>query len=435
MRPMQTFFQAADDKLRAKPVNANNQRLPAVKIILVNKFLFAKGGDAVCTLATRDLLASRGHEVFCWGMDHPSNPAFPHSGDFVSHVDYEHGSGVPGKIHAAANILYSFEARRKFERFVEKVTPDIVHLNNFAHQISPSILHVLKRRRIPTVMTMHDYKMVCPSYQMFSGGSPCERCKGGAYYWCTVRKCTKGSYAKSFINTIEMYLHHRIMGIYGHIHTFISPSRFLAEKVREMGLKGNFRYLPNFVDIDDFPPCSQVSGLGCVYVGRLSHEKGLLTLLEAVKGLNIELTIIGEGPLRAEMEKKIEREKIENVSLLGYMTDDGLREQICKSKFLVVPSEWYENNPRTIIESFCLGKPVLGAKVGGIPELVIDGRTGRTFTPGKVDDLRKKIIMMDLSTRLSELGNNARRFAEENLTAEKHYHDLMNVYHRAINNK
>ncbi len=406
-----------------------------MKIILVNKFLFAKGGDAVCTLATKDLLASRGHEVFCWGMDHPSNPAFPHSSDFVSHVDYEHGSGVAGKIRAAANIMYSFEARRKFERFVERITPDIVHLNNFAHQISPSILHVLKRRRIPAVMTMHDYKMVCPSYQMFSGGSPCERCKGGAYYWCSVRKCTKGSYAKSFINTLEMYLHHRIMGIYGHIHTFISPSRFLAEKVREMGLKGNFRYLPNFIDIDDLPPCDQVSGRGCVYVGRLSHEKGLLTLLEAVKGLDVELTIIGEGPLKAEMEKKIEREKIVNASLLGYMTGSALREQICKSKFMVLPSEWYENNPRTIIESFCLGKPVLGARIGGIPELVVDDRTGRTFTPGNAGDLREKIIMMGSSTRLSEFGNNARRFVEENLTAEKHYHDLMNIYHQAINNK
>ncbi len=403
-----------------------------MKIILVNKFLFPKGGDAVCTLATKDLLAAKGHEVFCWGMDHPNNPAFEDSRDFVSHVDYGRSPGVLGAIRASANILYSFEARRKFARFVGKVNPDIVHLNNFAHQISPSILHVLKKRRIPAVMTMHDYKMVCPSYTMFSGGSPCERCKGGAYYRCAMGKCTKGSYGKSLVNTLEMYLHHRIMGIYDTIDTYISPSKFLAEKTREMGLKGTFRHLPNFIDPNDFPPCVQEGGRGCVYVGRLSHEKGLLTLLDAIKGQDVDLTIIGEGPLKAEMEEKIDREKIDNASLLGYMTGDGLRQQICKSKFMVLPSEWYENNPRTIIESFCMGKPVLGARIGGIPELVVDGHTGATFRPGDIDDLREKIILMNASTRLSEFGDNARRFVEENLTPEKHYRDLMDIYHRAI---
>ncbi len=406
-----------------------------MKIILVNKFLFPKGGDAVCTLATKDLLAAKGHEVFCWGMDHPNNPDFEDSRDFVGHVDYGRSPGVLGAIRASANILYSFEARRKFARFVGKVNPDIVHLNNFAHQISPSILHVLKRRRIPAVMTMHDYKMVCPSYTMFSGGSPCERCKGGAYHRCAMGKCTKGSYGKSVVNTLEMYLHHRIMGIYDTIDAYISPRKFLADKTREMGLKGTFRYLPNFVDLDDFPPCVPEGGRGCVYVGRLSHEKGLLTLLDAVKGQDVDLTIIGEGPLKAEMEEKIDREKIVNASLLGYMTGDGLRQQICKSKFMVLPSEWYENNPRTIIESFCMGKPVLGARIGGIPELVVDGHTGATFTPGDIDDLREKLILMNASTRLSEFGDNARRFVEENLTPEKHYRDLMNIYHQAINNK
>lgn len=394
--------------------------------------MFPKGGDAVCTLATRDLLSSKGHEVNCWGMDHPSNQDFPGSRDFVRYIDYEHSSGISSTVRAATNILYSFEARRKFERFVDRLAPDIVHLNNFAHQISPSILDVLKKRRIPTVMTMHDYKMVCPSYSMLSGGSPCERCKDGAYYWCAKLKCTKGSFSKSLVNSIEMYLHHHIMGIYDHIHTYISPSKFMASKARDMGMKGNLCHLPNFVNPADFLPCDPRAGHGCIYVGRLSPEKGLLTLLDAIKGVNVDLKIIGEGPQRTELEEKISQEKLTNVSLLGYLTGGDLRDQICNSKFLVLPSECYENNPLTVIEAFCMGKPVLGASIGGIPELVINNHTGATFEPGNINDLRKKIILMTESASLAEFGNNARQLVKANLTPEKHYTGLMDIYLQAI---
>lgn len=404
----------------------------SMKIVLVNKFLFPKGGDANCTIATGALLRSYGHSVFFWGMKHPDNMDFPHSHDFVENIDYERAPGILGKFKVVSKILYSFEARRKFERFILKTMPDVVHLNNFAHQISPSILHVLKKYKIPAVMTMHDYKMTCPSYSLYSGGTPCEKCKGGSYYWCTIRKCTKDSYLKSSVNTLEMYLHHRILRIYEHIHTFISPSKFLAEKVVEMGLKGRFRHLPNFVDFDVFPERRQSEENSCTYFGRLSEGKGLVTLLDSVKGLGIHLKIIGEGPQKNNLMDKVTQENINNVSFLGFLTGMDLYNEICKSKFIVITSECYENNPLSVIESFSMYRPVVGAKIGGIPELVIDGQTGSTFISGNKEDLREKIIEMTESANLEDLGSKARLFVEENLSSKKHYHDLMEIYVQAI---
>ena len=182
-----------------------------MKILLINKFLYPKGGDAISTLTTGQILEAHGHEVIFWGMAHPDNPPYPFADLFVSNVDYEGSGGLFSKARAAMNILYSFEAKNKLAALLEKTGPDIVHLNNFAHQISPSVLDVLKKHNIPVVMTMRDYKMVCPTYSMLCKGDICEQCKGGQFYHCGINRCTKGSIFKSMVNVAEMYLHHRVL--------------------------------------------------------------------------------------------------------------------------------------------------------------------------------------------------------------------------------
>ena len=177
-----------------------------MKVLLINKFLYPKGGAEISTLTTGKLLSQKGHEVFFWGMKHPDNPEYPYKDYFVTHVDYDKSSGILSKLKAALNLLYSFEAKKQFEAFIKEIRPDIVHLNNIAHQISPSILHVIKKYNIPSVMTLRDYKLVCPALAMLNKGNVCEKCKGGKYYWCFFNKCTKNSYIKSFLNTVEMYL-------------------------------------------------------------------------------------------------------------------------------------------------------------------------------------------------------------------------------------
>ena len=164
-----------------------------MKILLINKFLYPKGGAAISTLTTGNLLQQKGHEVFFWGMDHPKNPSYPHSEYFVSYVDYNKPQSVSGKFKSAVNLLYSFEAKEKMAAYLNIVRPDIVHLNNFAHQISPSILDVFAKYKIPTVMTIRDYKLVCASCGLLAKGKPCEKCRGGKYYWCFFSRCTKGS--------------------------------------------------------------------------------------------------------------------------------------------------------------------------------------------------------------------------------------------------
>ena len=407
-----------------------------MKILLINKFLYPKGGDAICTLATGDLLSHNGHEVVYWGMDHPKNQQYPHKQYFVTCVDYNKPSGWRQKVKSTLNILYSFESKNKFDRVLPEIQPDIVHLNNFAHQISPSILTVIKKWDVPTVMTMHDYKLVCPAYTLLSNGNVCEKCKDGKYYRCLLNKCTHNSRAKSFVNVVEMYLHHKVLHIYDLIDVFISPSAFLKNKLQEMGFTHEIVHLPNFVDLGEHSPRYNSQQRSIVYFGRLSFEKGLSTLLDAVKGLDIKLNIIGDGTLRRELEEKVAREEIANVGFVGYKSGQELQKTVKNALATVTPSECYENNPRTVIESFALGKPVIGAKIGGIPELVQDGITGYTFEPGNSDDLRSKINLLTKDPdKTIEMGKAARKHVVENNNPEKHYYKLIDIYNRAIKNK
>jgi len=405
-----------------------------MKVLLINKFLYPKGGDAISTLKTGSLLSKKGHRVFYWGMRHPANPEYPYEEYFVSYIDYNTSLTLIEQIKVSLNILYSFEAKKKLDNFLKRVRPDIIHLNNFAHQISPSILDVIKQYKIPMVMTMRDYKLVCPSYSMLADGKPCERCKNGRYYFCFLKKCTKNSFLKSLVNTVEMYLHHKILHIYDKIGTFIAPSKFMLNKVREMGFKKKIVYLPNFVDIGEFKPQYEWEEESIVYVGRLSYEKGVVTLIDAVKGIPIKLKIIGDGPLRETLISKAEGENIDNVEFLGYKTSNELKKLVKKSMFTVLPSECYENSPRVILESFALGKPVIGARIGGIPELVIDGRTGFTFEPGDRKDLKEKIMfLINSPNRIIEMGKNARKFAVEKFNPDRYYSKLMQIYQAAKN--
>ena len=404
-----------------------------MKILVINKYLYVRGGDASYAINTAKLLSLHGHKVTCWGMDHPRNFDYPNKESFVANVDFNNPGSIYNQIRMAVNILYSFEAKRKIERVVKNEKPDIVHLNSFAHQISPSILHVFKKYHIPVVMTVHDYKLVCPTYSMFLNGAPCERCKSGRFYNCFIKKCAKGSHLKSLLNSVEMYLHHKLLKIYNLVDIFIAPSMFLKSKVEEMGYQGRIVYLPYFIQNNEFIPRYQWEDKTVIYVGRLSREKGLPTLLDAMEGLDLRLRIVGEGPMKSGLLDKVKRMGLKNIEFAGYKTGNDLKDAISKSMFVIVPSEWYENYPFSIIESFALGKPVIGAAIGGIPELVKDGYSGLTFEPGDVDGLRAKIKnLADDPIKIAEMGKNARKFIENELNAENHYKKLIQIYNEAI---
>ncbi len=279
---------------------------------------------------------------------------------------------------------------------------------------------------------MHDYKLVCPAYSLLSNGKLCERCMHKRYWWCLLKKCTKGSYVKSLVNVVEMYLHHRILRIYASIDIFISPSVFLKDMVRKMKFSGEIQYLPNFINLENYEPNYAPEQGTLVYFGRLSREKGIFTLLQAVQGLKVRLKIIGDGPLREELQRKAEAERLDNIYFLGYKQGQELRNEIKTAMAVIFPSECYENNPLSVLEAFALGKPVIGSRIGGIPELVKEGETGFTFAPGEVEDLREKIRRFQAQPELSaDLGRRARSFAEDRFHPERHYHDLLEIYRRA----
>ncbi len=408
-----------------------------MKILIINKFLYARGGDAISALATGKLLESKGHQVIFWGMNHPLTPEYPKKNLFVDYINYDANVGPLMKLRMARNILYSFEAKKKIRRLIEEEKPDIVHLHNFAHQISPSILDVFGKYNIPVVMTMHDYKLVCPAYTMSLNGKLCEKCRNGGFYHCLSNKCIKNSYIKSMLNSAEMYLHHRILHIYDNMDRYIAPSQFIRDKIKNMGFKGDIIYLPNFIDTNDFTPSYGWEGNSIVYLGRLSTEKGLTTLIQSMKGVrNFSLNIIGDGPIKDELEMQARTVSNGNIRFLGYKSEQELKEEIRSSMFVILPSECYENCPRSILEAFAMGKPVIGADIGGIPELVKDRRSGYLFKSGDVNDLRDKITMLARRpNKIIEMGKAARASVEQLYGAQQHYERLMEVYKSAKKGK
>lgn len=407
-----------------------------MKILLANKYFFIQGGADNSFFETARLLEKHGHQVAFFSMKHPKNFQTPFEPYFISNVDYERPD-VKSTLKAAGRLLYSFEARRKIGRLIRKEKPDIAHLNSIYHQISPSILHTLRANGVPIVMTLRDFKMVCASYSMLAGGSICEACRNQKYFNCLLKKCVRDSRVKSLLNTIEMYLHHKLLNIYGLVDRFISPSRFLIAKMYDMGFKAPIEYLPNCTSLAESAPTHGWTEKSAIYFGRLSKEKGLETLITAFKNTpEIGLKIIGSGPLEDSLRNRVRSENITNIRFLGFMAGEPLWQEVRKSMFVALPSECYENNPRTIIEGFALGKPAIGSRIGGIPELVLDGKTGYTYEMGNPDDFKDKIrLLTGDPSKIEHMGRNARLFLDTELNTEKHYGRLMEIYQSVLNKK
>lgn len=402
-----------------------------MKILLVNKYFYLRGGSERVFFNEAELLRGRGHRVIFFSMAGAPNLPSDRSGCFIEAIDYERPGSFGKRLAAGLKIIYSREAAKKIGRLLDRERPEIAHLHNIHHQISPSILPALRDRRVPVVMTLHDYKMVCPAYTLFREGRVCEECRGGRYYRCFLHRCTKRSFPKSLLNAVEMYLHHSVLDLYRLVDVFISPSRFLRDKILEMGFRKEVVYLPYSFSLRDYrPPPGPGDGSVC-YFGRLSAEKGLSTLLEAMEGIDAPVKIIGEGPAGGALRERAAG-RLPSARFLGRRSGEELRSEIAASRLVVVPSRWYENRPSSVLEAFALGKPVIGSRIGGIPELVIDGETGFTFRPGDAADLREKIRALLADPGLGErMGRAGRRYVESDLDPDRYWPKLMEVYRRA----
>ncbi len=360
-----------------------------MKILMVNKFFYIKGGSETYYFALRRMLEALGHTVIDFSMEDEKNFPSPYSSFFVSNVDYNGKLSLGKKLSAAVNLIYSREAKKKLEALIRQEQPDIAHLHIFQRQISLSILDVLKAHNIPVIYTAHDLQMLCPNYQMLTKGKPCEQCNGGHYMACTKNRCIKQSLSKSLLGTVEAY-YHKLTKRYDIIDHIITPSAFYKEKFEEFGVSPErVTHIPNFLDRS----CPEVTPSDeppyYLYLGRLSHEKGIPTLIEAARRTGIRLKIVGSGPLYAELKQQ----ESDCIRLLGFKSGQELTDLVGNAKAVVLPSEWYENGPYSAIEALQLSRPLIGARIGGIPELIREN--GFLFDSGNTQDLCQAILRME----------------------------------------
>lgn len=397
-----------------------------MKILLVNKFFYRKGGSETYLFALADGLRAMGHEVAFFSMHHPKNYQSKWNKYFVSEKDYNGNISAFRKAKEALTIAYSPEAKCKFEALLEDFQPDIIHLNLVHRQLTFSILDApyLKKHRVPVVYTAHDYSLICPVYTMLNGkGKICDACVHGDFSNVIKNVCTKGSKAKSILSYLEAEFL-RWHKSYDKIDLIIACSQFMKNKLDEAGYADRTACMQNFLTEAQLSMGRKVSNMHkfkdeadgarpyFLYFGRLSREKGILTLVRAFLNAtgtdssndavdatipeNWDLHIVGDGPERVSIERIIRQagpEAARRIKLLGYKTGEDLQCEVGNARFSVLPSEWYENMPYSGLESLAAQTPVIGTRIGGIPELVVQNETGFGVVPGEVDALRDILIV------------------------------------------
>lgn len=398
-----------------------------ISILFANKFFFLNGGSERVFFQERDFLLRNGTKVVDFSMEDPRNFPSDYANYFVSNIDYYSTRGVVSKIKQGVQFVRSAEAVVKLKRLVENEKPDIAHLHNIYHQLTPSIIPVLKRNGVKVVLTLHDGKLICPSYLMLAGGNVCTACKGRSFWKPLVTNCMD-SRGQEILLMIEAYWH-KWAGSYEQVELFVSPSRFLAKLISQRVPEEKIRVLHNGIDLDTYSPGSNDHGYA-LYLGRLSREKGIETLLEAHSklGNEIGLKVAGSGPLEREL-----RGRYQHAEFLGYQTGEKIKKTVASSAFVVVPSEWYENCPMVVLEAMAMGKPVIGSRIGGIPEQIDDGRTGFLFEMGNVDELAEKMSMLSRSRDMRiRMGMAARKKVEQEYSLDAHCTKLIKIYEELL---
>jgi len=402
---------------------------------MAHKFFHPAGGPETVLFQSMRVLNSLGHEVIPFSMKHPRNLKTPYSRYFVSEVDYNnHNGDILKKLKTAVNLIYSVEAEKKMEVLINDTRPQLAHLHNIYHQISPSILRALKRHSIPVVMTLHDFKLACPSYTFLRNGTPCEICEGRHFYKAVIHRCVKNSYLSSLLCATEMYLHKMLQTYSKGVDVFIVLSQFSKEKMIRYGLpEEKIEVLPNCIDVDQYHPHKMV-GDYVLFLGKLSEKNGIFTLVQAMKHIpEVKLKVAGEGEMGPLLKEYVAREGLKNAEFLGFMAEEKLKKLMQECYFTVFPSLCYHNCPMSVLESLASGKPVLASNLGSVPEFVEDGVDGFLFEPGDPTDLAEKIKYLFRKPLLvKKMGIAGRLKIESRFLSETYYPRLLKIYQRLL---
>lgn len=404
-----------------------------MKILLIDVYNYNKGGAETVCFNTGKMLEEHGHEVIYFTLKWNNNNPSPYSKYFPE--SKETRTGIFKQVKNVINYFYHFEAAKKIEQLIQDEKPDLAHIHLLWGQITPSIFPVLKKHNIPILFTVHDYRIVCPAYTFRNGkGNICEECQGKHFYKCFTNTCTKGNKIMSAVMAAEQYFRNCFFNPANYIDGFIYVSNF-ARSIQEKYMpplknKPNITLYNFSTSIVDTPKKVE-NDKYFLFFGRLSYEKGVFTLLEAFKGLpQCKLKIVGTGPLEKELKQFKDKYQLNNIEFLGYKRGKELEDLVSNAYFVIVPSEWYENNPMTIIEAYSVGTPVIGAQIGGIPEIIINAQTGFQFTSGNANELKTYIEKANnISIKeYSEFSKQAIEFAKQNMSKENYYPRLIQFY-------
>lgn len=403
---------------------------------MANKFFFLNGGSETVFFQERSYLLNAGIKVLDFSMDHPNNYPSDYSQYFVTNVAYAKNGRLHtplSELRKAFRFIHNREAIAKLQALIQHEKPDIAHLHNIYHQLTPSLISVLKRSGIKVVLTLHDYKLICPAYLMLTKEQLCDRCQGRHFWRATANSCRADSRLQSLLLTAESYWHWWL-GSYGGVDLFLSPSRFLAEKVAACRVDPKkVRVLHNGIQTRSFAPSLCDDGY-VLYFGRIAKEKGIEVLLKAHRIMRangnaasdgcLPLKVAGRGPLLEKLKNEYP-----DVELLGYQEGDELKELISKASFVVVPSQWYENCSMTVLESMAWGKPVIASRIGGLPEQIDDGKTGLLFQMGNADELSTAMSFLARNSQLrADMGKAARARVERDYSLDAHCEKLVVLY-------
>jgi glycosyltransferase involved in cell wall biosynthesis len=415
----------------ARPENSGAAVL-AMKIVMANNRLSLSGGSERVMLDEAAWLRRGGHQVILFGRIEPDQERDTPFVEFMPPLPDHAASRGLERVRLAKEVIYNGDTGTRFRAFLAAVRPDIVHFHNIYGGLTTAVVDECKRAQIPCFITLHDYKLACPSYRMLRKGKPCTLCLGGHFYFCALTRCHKGSLAVSILSTAEAYFNQHY-GKYLQAERLIAPSQFLLRQMLAGRIPADkLCCVPNGID---FSEIEAVPGEGdyCLYLGRLSQEKGVQTLLTAMKDAPARLRIVGDGPEGLALQAYAHKLELTNVSFEGKKSGQELHDLLRNAAFVVVPSEWYENASMSVLEAMAFGKPVIASRIGGLPEQVEDRCTGILFEPGNSSDLHRAIATMSADWELRrKLGRAARERVQSRFSLDRHCETLLQIYTGSI---
>ncbi len=416
-----------------------------MKVLFIVTYLYPRGGDSNHAFAVAEELKAKGHKVFFFGMRDDKNfPELP--GPFAPRVDYREvlKKKNPISLLKALGSIYSFPSKKAISRFIDIHGPfDLAHIHSTHHQLTMSVLDVLKKRKIPFLWTLHDYKLICPNTTLFdeSAGIKCPSPGTGIPFCVAKRKCKKSSLPASLLTAIESWFNYA-GGYYNYPECYVSPSTFLRNLIKHTNVTSRpINVIPNF---SPHLPDKNVQPLGndFLFIGRLATVKGVDILINAFasvqKNISGKLIIVGSGPAEEELKalaaSLLPPERYEFTGHIDSASD--VARYYHQARCMVLPAVWYENMPLSILEAFAHARPVIGSDIGGIPEMVVEGETGLLFKPGSVTELAEKLVCYGTDCeKASKTGLNGWKTVKDNFSRANYIKEILQVYEKVVAGK